>query len=55
MSIKEKIDEFLDFFSTITRDEADYIEEILEWDNETKVAFQLAKRIFDEQERMNQC
>jgi hypothetical protein len=46
--MKEKIDKFIDFFTTITKEECDNIEEILSWDDETKAAFFLAKRIFEE-------
>lgn len=44
--MKEKIDKFLEYFKTITKEEADYIESILKWNNENKAAFMNAKRIF---------
>ncbi len=46
--MKEKIDDFIKYFTTITKREADYIDSVLNWDSETKVAFRLAKRIFEE-------
>lgn len=48
--MKEKIDKFIKYFTTITKEESDYIESILNWDDETKAAFMLAKRIFEENE-----
>lgn len=46
--MKEKIGEFLQCFTEITQEEADYIESILDWDEETKIAFMMAKRIFEQ-------
>lgn len=46
--MKEKIDKFIQFFTTITKEECDYIEEILKWDDESRAAFFFAKRIFEE-------
>lgn len=46
--MKEKIDEFLEFFTTITKEQSDNIEKILSWDGETRMAFKYAKRIFEE-------
>jgi|GEM_PF-1764318 len=48
--MKEKIDKFILYFTTITKEECDFIESILKWDDETKAAFKLAKRIFEEKE-----
>jgi len=48
--MKEKIDKFLQYFTTITKEEADFILDILRWDDETKAAFKLAKRIFEEKD-----
>jgi hypothetical protein len=50
MTMKEKIDEFIEYFTTITKEECDYIESIINWDDETKIAFRLAKQIFEEKE-----
>ena len=44
----EKIDKFIEYFTTITKEECDYIESILKWDDESKAAFFFAKRIFEE-------
>lgn len=46
--MKEKIEKFIEYFTTITKDQCDYIEEILKWDDETKAAFFFAKEIFEE-------
>jgi hypothetical protein len=48
--MKEKIDKFIKYFTTITKEEADYIESILKWDDETKMAFMMAKQIFEEED-----
>jgi len=48
--MKEKLDKFLEYFTTITKEESDYIYEILMWDDETKAAFVFAKRIFEDKE-----
>ena len=48
--MKEKIDKFLNYFTTITKEESDYIESVLMWDDETKAAFFFAKRIFEEKD-----
>ena len=49
-SMPERIDEFLKYFTKITKEECDYIESILKWDDEMRAAFFLAKRIFEEEE-----
>ncbi len=46
--MKEKIDKFIEILCTITKDESDSIASILKWDNETRLAFVIAKRMFDE-------
>lgn len=46
--MKKKIDNFIKYFTTITKEEADFIQSILKWDDETKAAFLLAKQIFEE-------
>jgi hypothetical protein len=53
--IKEKslpamIEEFLEFFPKITKEESDCIEEVLKWDDGKRVAFMMAKRIFEEKD-----
>jgi hypothetical protein len=47
--MKEKIAEFMKIFTTITKEECDYIEEILMWDDEKKAAFFFAKKFFEEE------
>lgn len=49
-SMMEKIDKFIKFLPTITKEESDQIEAILKWDDEEKAAFIMAKRIFEEKE-----
>ncbi len=46
--MKAAIEKNLVYLSQLTKDEADSIENILKWDNEQKVAFVMAKRIFEE-------
>lgn len=48
--MKEKIDKFIKYFTTITKEQADFMENILKWDDEKKIAFMLAKRIFEEKD-----
>ena len=46
----EKIDHFLEMLPQLTKDEADLIEQVLKWDDETKAAFIFTKRIFEDEE-----
>lgn len=46
--MKENIEKMLDFLSTLTKKEADFIDCILNWKDEYKIAFLLAKKIFEE-------
>ena len=46
--MKEEIDKFLEYFTTISKEQCDSIEEILKWDRETRAAFFFAKQIFEE-------
>ena len=48
--MKEKINKFIKYFTTITKEESDYILSIINWDSETKAAFILAKKIFEEKD-----
>lgn len=52
--MKEKIDKFIQYFTTITKEDSDFIEHVLTWDDETKSAFFLAKRIFEETDQEKQ-
>ncbi len=51
-SLTELITKFIKYFTTITKEEADYIEEIMKWDDETRAAFMFAKRMFDEKDEI---
>jgi len=42
------IDEFLEIFSKMTKEESDFIKEILMWNKEKKSAFLFAKQIFED-------
>lgn len=46
--MKEKIQKFIEIFPTVTKEESDAIANILRWDEETKMAFFIAKEIFEE-------
>lgn len=48
--MNDKIDKFIEYFTKISKEESDYIESILKWDNETKAAFMFAKMIFEQEE-----
>lgn len=48
--MKDKIDKCIEFLTTITKEESDFIAEILKWDDEKRIAFMLAKRFFDEKD-----
>ena len=47
--MKKQIGEFLKLLSQLTQDEADFIEQILIWDDETKAAYLFAKKLFEEE------
>ena len=47
-SIPDKIAIFVKWFTNITKEERDFISQVLNWDDETRIAFSLAKRIFEE-------
>lgn len=46
--MKDKIEKFIKYLTTITKAEADFIESIINWNDETKIAFMMAKQIFEE-------
>lgn len=48
--MKEKIDKFIQYFTTITKDECDFIESVLKWDDETRAAFFFAKQMFEDED-----
>lgn len=45
----EKIDHFMNLLPTITKEESDFISAIMEWDDETKMAFKFAKQTFEKE------
>jgi hypothetical protein len=47
-NITKMIDGFLQNFSKMTKHESDFIEEVIQWDQEKKTAFILAKKIFED-------
>lgn len=47
--MKEKIDKFLEYLTTITKEDSDFIASVLKWDEEVKAAFFFAKKIFEEE------
>lgn len=51
LPIYEKLDHFMSQFPDITKDESDFIASILTWDDETKMAFLMAKQLFEEEEK----
>lgn len=54
--ITNEIEYFLSVFSQITKEESDYIAEILKWDDEKRAAFFFAKRMFeDDKEFCKKC
>jgi hypothetical protein len=44
------LDENIEYLSQLTKDEADFIEHILSWTDEQRVAFAMAKRIFEDKQ-----
>ena len=46
--MKEKIEKFLEMFTQISKDEADLIQSVIRWDKDTKMAFIIAKKLFEE-------
>lgn len=50
LSLPEKIDTFIKFFPSITKEESDFIASILKWDNASRQAFLLAKMIFEDRD-----
>ena len=52
--MKEKIDKMMQYLTTITKEESDYISAIINWDDETKFAFKFAKTIFEENDEKDE-
>lgn len=53
--MKENIEMFLKYLSSITKEESDFIEHVLNWDDEKKVAFIVAKKIFEGTKPVTKC
>jgi hypothetical protein len=49
LTLDEKVNIFLESFTQITKEECNTISEILKWDDETKLAFVIAKGLFEEE------
>jgi hypothetical protein len=47
LPMKEKIRAFSDLFPHLTKDYADLIENVIEWDDDLKAAYIVAKRHFE--------
>lgn len=47
-NLKNYIDDFLEIFPKMTKEEIDFIKEILMWDKEKKSAYLFAKQIFED-------
>ena len=52
--MKKKIDWWLDLFEKMTKEESDYIYNILMMDDEKKIAFIIAKRIFEDKDELQE-
>lgn len=52
--ITDQIEFFIKLLTTMTKEEADFIEEILRWDNDKKAAYLLAKQIFEDEDDSNE-
>ncbi len=48
--ITEHIDFFMSKFPQMTKEESDFVEEVLKWDDEKRSAFIMAKRLFEDKE-----
>ena len=46
--MKDNIETMLHYLSQLTEEEANFIADILSWSQEDKIAFMLAKKIFEE-------
>lgn len=48
MNMFDKIDYFMRLFPTIHKDVSDMIYNVVQWDDETRIAFKTAKEMFEE-------
>ena len=46
--MQKHIEFFLELFPQLTKEEADLIENVINWTNEKKMAYKLAKSLFEE-------
>jgi hypothetical protein len=53
--VKEYIEEFLIVLPKLTKEEADFILEIVNWDEEKRMAFKFAKKIFEEEDEPDEA
>ncbi len=44
------IDHFMKLFPKITQEESDYVYEILQWENEKRAGFLMAKKLFEDKD-----
>lgn len=49
--MKEQVEKMLGYLTKLTKDEADFVEHVLKWDNDLKTAFFLAKTLLDEENK----
>lgn len=47
--MKAQINRNLEYLSTLTKEEADFIEHIINWEDSQKIAFKFAKKIFEDE------
>jgi ketosteroid isomerase-like protein len=47
VKMKEEIDEMLDYLTNMTKEQADFIQHVLNWSAEAKLAFIIAKQILN--------
>jgi hypothetical protein len=48
--MKEEIDIMMKYLSQLTEEEANWIQDILNWTDQQRIAFKFAKKIFDEED-----
>ena len=48
--MKEQIAKFIKLLTELTKEEADFIETVVKWDDEKRAAFMFAKKIFEEKD-----
>jgi hypothetical protein len=48
VKMQEEIEEMLDYLTKLTKEQGDFIEHVLKWPLETRLAFVVAKKILDD-------